>query len=532
MYKSPIMNRRDLLRIGALGGASLLLGGVTSGLLGGCVPIGAVPATANAPSQAPVAEPEDDSLEIALRVSPGRVALFPGDETRVLNYRGQVIRGDAAALQEIPGSYLGPILRVRKGQRVRVHFTNELSEETIVHWHGLHMPEDMDGHPRLAIGAGETYDYDFRVVDRAGTYWYHPHPHGRTGPQVYGGLAGLLTVTDEEESKLGLPSGERDVPLVIQDRSFTSRNQLAYLGNGMMDNVMGFLGNQVLVNGRPDYVLPVSASAYRFRLLNGSNSRVYKLAWDDGTPLTVIGTDGGLLERPVKRDYVMLAQGERVELWVDLRDRPIGSELRLKSLAFEGEPAGGMMMGMMGSARGELPQGAEIDIMRVRVEREGSKGRELPDSLGTIDRHQLAAAVNRENPRRIGIAMRRMAWTLNGRTFQMDEVARDEVVRLGDLEIWEFANQQGPMWLMHPMHIHNVQFQVIERSVAREFRAQWDTVRSGFVDEGWKDTVLVMPGERVKVLVRFEHYPGLYLYHCHNLEHEDMGMMRNYRIEA
>jgi FtsP/CotA-like multicopper oxidase with cupredoxin domain len=130
------------------------------------------------------------------------------------------------------------------------------------------------------------------------------------------------------------------------------------------------------------------------------------------------------------------------------------------------------------------------------------------------------------------MTMQQMSWFLNGRTFEMEAVAPDEVIRLGDLEVWEFANQSGMMSMIHPMHVHNVQFQVIDRQVLPQLEEAWETVRAGYVDDGWKDTVLVMPGERVKVLLKFEDYEGLYLYHCHNLEHEDQGMMRNFRVQA
>ena len=237
--------------------------------------------------------------------------------------------------------YLGPIFNVKTGQTIRVHFTNELPEPSIVHWHGLHVPDTADGHPRLVIETGETYTYDFTIADRAGTYWYHPHPHGRTGVQAYAGLAGLFIIHDENELGLGLPSGDYDLPIVIQDRNFDENNQLLYGGNGMMDQMMGFLGNQVLINGQADFSLPVETRPYRLRLLNGSNSRIYKLAWEDGTPLTVLGTDGGLLEKPVEREYITLAPAQRVELWVDFSKDEVGIEKNLISLPFTAYGGGG-----------------------------------------------------------------------------------------------------------------------------------------------------------------------------------------------
>ena len=139
--------------------------------------------------------------------------LLPGAPTRVWRFTGKVQRGPETALQVIPGSYLGPIIRLRRGQKVRIRFRNNLGEPSIVHWHGLDVPESADGHPRLAVADGRDYVYEFEVLNRAGTYWYHPHPHMRTGAQVYQGLAGLLVVSDEEEDALGLPSGRAELTL-------------------------------------------------------------------------------------------------------------------------------------------------------------------------------------------------------------------------------------------------------------------------------------------------------------------------------
>lgn len=525
------VSRRDLLRLGGSSIVALLAGGGVSGLLSGCaIPLPPAPLAKDAATPAFSFIPE---VEIALKAALREVQIFPGKATRVWTYQGEVLKGDASTIQDLPGSYLGPILRVRKGQKVRVHFTNELPESSIVHWHGLHVPQEADGHPRLAIGSGETYIYEFEVANRAGTYWYHPHPHGRTGPQVYHGLAGVLLVSDEEEAAVGLPTGEHDIPLVIQDRSFGADNQLHYLGNGVMDRMMGFVGDRILVNGQPDFTLPVTTRAYRLRFLNGSNSRTYKLGWHDGSPLTIIATDGGLLEKAVQRDYVVIGPGERIELWADFHGHPVGTELRLQSLPFFGAEAGGMMgQGRMMDSFSALPNGAEFTVLRARIDREATETLTLPERLSTIRFHQPEDAANRKKPRTFDIVMQRMSWLLNGRAFEMEGVTRNEVVKLGDLEVWEFVNQRGPMSMIHPMHVHNVQFQVLERQILPALADQWETVRAGYVDEGWKDTVLLMPGERVKLLMKFEDYAGLYLYHCHNLEHEDLGLMRNYRVEA
>jgi FtsP/CotA-like multicopper oxidase with cupredoxin domain len=280
----------------------------------------------------------------------------------------------------------------------------------------------------------------------------------------------------------------------------------------MNERMFGFFGNDILVNGQHEATLPVATRPYRLRLLNGSNARIYKLGFDDNRPLTVIGTDGGLLAQAVERPYVTLSPGERVELWADFSGDAPGTELTLESKEFTGSKP--------------------FPIMTVRVEREETVELPTPGMLSTFSGYREADAVNRNRPRSFGMEMAHMTWQLNGRTFEMDKVARNEIVKLGDLEVWEFVNESAHMAMPHPMHIHNVQFQVIERRVLPAFAKQRATVEDGYVDEGWKDTVLVMPGERVKLLVKFEDYEGLYMYHCHNLEHEDMGMMRNYRVKA
>lgn len=494
-------------------------------------------------------------VHIELHAVPDEVAVRPGVKTRVWRYRGRLLRGEAGALDASADSFLGPIIRVHRGQRVRIDLINGLPESTIIHWHGLHVPEDMDGHPRHAIAPGARYVYEFTVVNRAGSYWFHPHPHGRTGKQVYLGLAGLFLVSDEEEAALDLPNGPHELALVIQDRRFDDDNQLIYLGaddaragmrgpgmmgNGMMSGgmgammarMMGVLGDEILVNGRPQASLEVDRRAYRLRLLNASNTRTYKLAWSDGSPLTVIATDGGLLAGPVQRDYVMLAPAERVDLWVDFGRWQAGAELVLRSLAFEG----GMDMGGMMGGAAALPDGAPFPVLRLRVRDGATMGATLPRRLSTLPAPQPRTAVNAGRPKVFELTMGMMVWGINGEGFDMLEASPLETVKLGTHEVWEFRNegQAGMMGMAmpHSMHVHGLQFRVIGRSVSSRFARGHETVKAGLIDEGWKDTVLVMPGERVRILLGFADYPGLFLYHCHMLEHEDTGMMRNYLVKA
>ena len=207
-----MISRRRFLQMAGAGAAGLVSGGFGSLL----------------DSQPAAAQTKPNrnfmpDLDISLKAIPAEIPIFPGNPTGVWRFQGQVLEGDPASLINLERTYLGPIIRAHSGQKVRIRFANHIPQETIVHWHGLHVPADMDGHPRYVIPRGETYIYEFEVRNRAGTYWYHPHPHGMTGPQVYGGLAGLFLVSDDEEKAAGLPTGEYDIPLVIQDRAFDNR---------------------------------------------------------------------------------------------------------------------------------------------------------------------------------------------------------------------------------------------------------------------------------------------------------------------
>jgi FtsP/CotA-like multicopper oxidase with cupredoxin domain len=490
-------------------------------------------------------------FEINLKALPRMVAILPGQMTQVWSYTAELVKGDPASLTTIPDSYLGPIIRVRQGQRVRVNFQNNLppGQDSIVHWHGLILPEDMDGHPRFTIAPGQTYVYEFEVINRAGMNWFHPHPDMLTGQQVYAGLVGLFIVTDPEEAALHLPTGAYEIPIVLQDRTLDANNQLLYLdskigahrkrGMGDMSSMMGFLGEQLFVNGKPNFTLAAATRVYRLRILNGSNSRIYKLAWSNGDPLTVIGTDGSLLTKPIGKKYVMLAPGERIDVWADFSKLKVGTELTLNSLAFSGaENMGGSGMGSMMNFNNAPRLGAAMTLFKVKIDRAETETLQLPAKLAALPLLRPEDAVNAAQPRPVELALQGMQWVINGQTFEMTTATPQETVKLNSIEQWEIINTLNPGAMMdtngmaHPIHIHGVKFQVISRQVLPELAAGWQTVKDGYVDNGFKDTVMVMPGERVKLLMKFEKYSGLFPYHCHTLEHEDAGMMRNYRVNG
>ncbi len=507
-------------------------------------------------------------VEIEFTTSKAFVPIFQqGPKTDVFQYSARVLKGPQNTLQTLKDNYLGPILKLNKGQKVRVFFNNKLDEPSVIHWHGLHVPQRSDGHPMYAIQPGEQFVYEFEVKNRAGTSFYHSHTHERTATQVYKGLAGLIQISDDEEQKLDLPSGEYDVPMVLQDRTFDNRNQLRYL-RGMRSRMMGFLGEEILVNGKPNMRFDVKTRAYRLRVLNGSNSRIYKLGWQDGTPLIAIGTDAGLLEKPVTKPYIMLAPGERVELWLDFSGRKLGSELVMYSLPHSGtmpmmyermHGGGRMGMGMMGRMGGGgmgmmssgIPQGSQFKIASFRISQKVSDSPELPDRLVSIPRLTEKDVNNRNNP--IPIALRMMPMMsprLNGMSFAMNRVIPLEEVELGSIKKIKIFHEQmghmgrggmgmmgggmggmgGMMAMAHPIHLHGQQYQVSSRKMTGPRLDDYATVSEGFITEGWKDTVLVMPGEEVEIIKPFQDYKGLFLYHCHNLEHEDLGMMRQFYV--
>ena len=440
-------------------------------------------------------------------------------------------------------NYQNPIIRIKRGKQFNARLQNDLTEPTIIHWHGLHVPGAMDGHPRNTIAASGHYDYAFPVTNRGGMYWYHTHAHNLTAKQAYFGLAGIFMVEDEDDlavrTALQLEPGVTELPLLIQDKQFNSAGELEYASNPMQQ-MMGQLGDTILVNLTPHPQLDIANRLYRFRILNGSNSRIYKLAFVHSgkkLPYTIIGTDAGLLDRPYPAQEVFLAPAERVDILFDASQLHPNDEIILKSLAFEamnnkmmGGMGGGMggMMGGMG--RSNLALGAEFEIMKLVVARQGKAiSTPLPSRLSTISRIDTTGA----SVRNISLAMQGMRWTINGETFEMDRYPIQS--RSNSVELWDIQNAK--MSMPHPMHMHGFSFQIVSRSNSPNQVRKLAQDASGrlITDLGWKDTILVWPGETVRIAIDFTNaYKGdqIYLFHCHNLEHEDQGMMVNHLVTA
>ncbi len=414
------------------------------------------------------------------------VEIWPGTTTQIVG---------------LNGSYPGPTIRVQRGEEFSVLFENQHNVESTIHWHGLLVPELMDGQPKDPVLPGTSYRYSFPVFQRAGTYFYHSHAHHYTAEQVYMGHAGFFIIEDEAEKQLGLPAGEFDIPLLIQDRRSANQPQFVYSANNQ-DIMQGYLGDLPLINGTPDAFFEVQKTLYRFRLLNGSNARVYKLALSDNSKFWIIGTDGGLKNEATEVSEAFISPGERIEILYDFSSFDIGESVNLISMPFSG----------FGN------QGTEMPLLKFNIVGDRSSGGIIPQNLPSIEYYDInnvkrTRTFQLSHDMNSGPGMHR----INDLTYDINRI--DEKIPFNELEEWKFVNVTNNI---HPMHVHGVMFQVYSRNGNTTLAPN---------DKGWKDTVLVDAYETVQVLVKFNDYSGRYLLHCHNLEHEDNGMMLNIEID-
>jgi FtsP/CotA-like multicopper oxidase with cupredoxin domain len=413
------------------------------------------------------------------------VELIPGLTTRIWGY---------------DGFFPGPTFSVNKGERLVVRQTNNLPEFTSVHLHGGHTPAESDGHPILVIPPSGFRDYCYPNCHRAATQWYHDHADRVTGHNVYMGLAGFYIVHDQNELSLGLPSGDQDVAMVFQDRRFFPDGSLFY---DPFDHD-GFLGDKFLVNGAIQPFFEVSRRKYRFRFLNGSNARYYELFLSSGQPFVQIATDGALLPAPLVRRSIRLAMAERVEVVVDFSQYPVGTSLTLDNCLIQED----------GRGPKEVNRRRCTPLVRFDVVSNAVDDSVVPDLLLDVP---VQVDLPPVRTRRFDFERRNGAWAINGKFFD-GGVRVDADPRLCTSEVWVLRNKSGG-W-EHPIHIHHEDFVILRRNGRRP----------PLHERGFKDTVNLGPNDEVRVHIPFVTFTGKYVFHCHNLEHEDMEMMGQFEV--
>jgi spore coat protein A, manganese oxidase len=469
------------------------------------------------PSLAPLPNPFQVPLPLIPRLKPERVESNTDFyDVTVRSAAARVLNGMDTGIWGYNGLFPGPTIEARVGRRVSLRLRNTLPVPIVNHLHGGRTAPEYDGYPTdliLPVGGfphshmndpmakvtQDSREYIYENQQRAATLWYHDHRMDFTAPQVWRGLAGFYILRDPEEERLNLPRGEKEIALLICDRSFEADGSFRYPSldpslsktPGVDAAYMGgVLGDVILVNGAPWPRLEVSNVKYRLRILNASNARRYDLQFDHSVPLVQIGSDGGLLAAPMPQRSIRIAPSERFDVVVDFSRCSLGSKVLVVNREADG-PAGQVM---------------RFDV--VRSERDQS---DLPAKI---------AAVSFEKPedatvtRVLDFSYQRAthSWRINGQPF--DPSRMDARPKLDALEIWRLQTD-----FSHPLHLHLVHFQVLGHSG-----------RPGPYDLGWKDTIDLGPGQTANILVRFSGYRGRYVFHCHNLEHEDMSMMGNFEV--
>lgn len=419
----------------------------------------------------------------SLNIQEGVTNFFDGLETRTYGINANI---------------LGETIRIHNGDKVKLVYTNHLSEPTTMHGHGMHLPAIMDGGPINKIQPGSSWSAQYTVNQKAATNWYHPHLMGETARQVYKGLAGFIIIDDNESDAMNLPHeyGVDDIPLAIQDKRFDINGQIVYAPN-MMETRMGYKSDIMLANGVIKPYVEVPAKKVRFRMLNGSNGSVYQLKFSDGRSFSQIGVDNSFLEQSVSESMVALTPGERADIVVD----------------FTGKK--GDVVTLLDATTG-------ADIMQIRVSKDPTTLSEIPQTLTTLV-HEDPTLAARTRQFVLNMATGtdgRMHMAINGKLMDMARI--DEYVPKDEVEVWEITNTMG---MTHNFHIHSTHFFPLTR----------DGVAVPANERGYKDVVALPPHSTVRVVVKMTDYVDEatgYMYHCHFLEHEDDGMMGQFAVTS
>ncbi|MEM9214168.1 MAG: multicopper oxidase domain-containing protein [Cyanobacteria bacterium P01_F01_bin.150] len=382
-------------------------------------------------------------------------------------------------------SLLGPTLHLYKGDRAAIDVTNHIDEDITTHWHGADLPSEADGGAHSVIRPGETWKAEFDIIQQAATLWYHPHIKDYTAEQVYRGAAGLMIVEDENPAASQLPStyGIDDIPIVLQDRDFTKEGELDFT---LTNFGKGFYYPYLTVNGTLDPYIDVPAGLVRLRILNGSQARLYHLSVDAGK-MIMIASESAYLNQPLELEEIMISPGDRAEIIVDLRDI---DQLNLLDTSF----------GRVLELRADPTLAAMTDP--------------VPSELNNIERIDPHEA---DQSREFVFDAVGKGWGINGQQMEMDRI--DDVIRFGDTELWTLRSVSG--W--HVFHVHQTHFQVLERN---------DRPPEPY-EQGWEDTIFFKGKDTVVIAAHFNTYtsPDIpYMLHCHILDHEDTGMMSQFKI--
>ncbi len=417
------------------------------------------------------------TVEVNITAAVTTLSLQPGVSSEVFAYNGRVP---------------GPTLDVREGDLVIVHFRNDLPEPTTVHWHGIHLPFESDGSPFHPIKPGETHDYVFTVrPGTAGTYWYHPHPDRRTGFAIGKGLFGGIVVRAADDPLPSMP----EKLIILSDNRFLKNGSIDFPDphshHGGVDEENGREGPILFVNGQVMPTISIrSGETQRWRIVNGSAGRIYRIALSGHTFLHV-GSDGGLFEKPVEVKDILVTTGERVELLVRGTDPP-GTRAVLQNLPYDRY----------------APQTRPTDWDTTRALLTLQTTDEAPVTPVAIP--AILRKITPLDTTKV-TAVRTVVFSqglINGKTMDMARV--DVSTTVGATEIWEIENIVG---MDHPFHLHGFQFQVLDRDgVPEPYRS-------------WKDMLNIPRHTSARIIVRYDDYPGKWMFHCHILDHEDHGMM-------
>ena len=434
----------------------------------------------------------------------------------------QFYEGQNTTTMGANGNILGPTLLLNQGDFVNFSVNNQLADTSTIHWHGLHVAPENDGGPHTPIPPNTTWNPSFTILDKAATYWYHPHLHRFTNKHVSKGIAGMIIVRDAEESGLTLPRkyGVDDFPLVIQTKDFDSNYEIVVPSNA--DDI-------IMVNATINPFLKVPAQVIRYRILNGSSQRIFNIGLTNNQSFYQIASDGGLLNTPNETTRLMLAPGERAEILIDFAGMN-GQTVYLRSFASElpngiyGATNPGMGAGMtLDGYNPNALNGADFNILQFNIINEASEAittipttlvNETPIEENTVN----VTRVLTFSPVSTGMNQLNGEFLINNRSFNENVI--DYTIKINNTEIWKLTNQSA---IAHPFHIHDVQFYILTRN------GNTPPIN----ERGRKDVVLVKAQETVRFIAKFEDFSNTavpYMYHCHMLPHEDGGMMGQFVV--